>query len=389
MYRQRPGAGRDDVTEITRYILRQLLIGTVVVSGALACIVWLTQSLRFLQYVVNKGLALGAWLKLTLFLMPEFLVVVIPPSLFFVALFIYNRLSIDRELVVAQAAGVSRLSLCKPALLAAAAGAFTCYLLTLVIIPNTTRAFRELQFAIRSDMSQILLQEGAFNQVMPGLTVYARGRAGSGELIGIMVHDTRKAEAPVTLLAERGVVAGGANGSHVLLFNGSRQQLNRDKQEMSVLYFDEYTVDFGGPSADNGDRTADYRERSLIQLLTLGTADGFTPREVGRMRAEGHQRLVGPLNCFGFVMAALGFLLTGGFDKRGQVGRICGAVATLVALQSASLGTADFVGRTPAAAPLMYLVGLLPVALGLYIIAWPVTWVPVARRRGGLHAAST
>jgi lipopolysaccharide export system permease protein len=377
------------VTGITRYILRQLVFGTIVVAGALACIVWLTQSLRFLQYVVNKGLAVGAWLRLTLYLMPEFLVVVIPPALFFVALFIYNRLSIDRELVVAQAAGISRFALSRPALLAAAIAALVCYALTLVIIPNSTRAFRELQFSIRNDASQVLLREGTFNQIAPGLTVYVRGRGGAGELIGIMVHDVRKPDAAMTLLAERGMLAGGAAGPHVLLLNGSRQQLDRTGRELSVLYFDSYTVDFGTAGGENTDRTADYRERSLIELFTLRTEDGFTAREVGRMRAEGHQRLVAPLTCFSFVLAALCFLLTGAFDKRGQVLRVCGAVAVLVGLEAAYLAAGDFVGRNPDSAALLYLVGLLPTAVGLYIIAWPVSFPPAGRRREPIAATPT
>ncbi len=377
------------MTGITRYILRQLVVGTIVVAGALACIVWLTQSLQFLQYVVNKGLAVGAWLRLTLYLMPGFLVVVIPPALFFVALFIYNRLALDRELVVAQAAGVSRLALTRPALLAAVIAALVCYLLTLVVIPTSTRAFRELQFSIRNDASQVLLREGTFNQIVQGLTVYVRGRGGAGELIGIMVHDTRKPDAAMTLLAERGVLSGGENGPHVLLFNGSRQQLDRTGRDLSVLYFDSYTVDFGTAGGENTDRTADYRERAVFELLTLKAEDGFTPREVGRMRAEAHQRLVGPLTCFSFVLAALSFLLTGNFDKRGQFLRVCGAVAALVGLEAAGLAAGDFVGRNPDSAALMYLVGLLPTAVGLYIIAWPVSFHPVERRREPIPATPT
>jgi lipopolysaccharide export system permease protein len=265
-----------------------------------------------------------------------------------------------------------------------------CYLLTLVIAPASTRAFRELQWSIRNDVSQILLREGAFNQIVPGLTVYVRGRAGSGDLMGIMVHDTRKADAPLTLLAERGVLAGkGAAGPHVLLFNGSRQQLDRAGQTMSVLYFDSYTVDFATATAESGDRGADYRERSLVELLTLGPGDGIAPREIGRMRAEAHQRLVGPLTCFGFALIAVGFLVTGALDRRGQVLRIGAAVAALVALEAAQLGATELTGRDPANAGFMYLAGLLPAALGLYMIARPVTWVPAGRRRGAMGAAST
>ena len=99
---------------ITRYIFRQLAIGTVLVSLALASIVWLTQSLQFLQFVINKGLAIGAWLKLTMLLLPWFISVILPAALFLVIVFVYNKLTMDRELVVAQAAGISRVGLARP-----------------------------------------------------------------------------------------------------------------------------------------------------------------------------------------------------------------------------------------------------------------------------------
>ena len=122
------------------------------------------------------GFSLSAWIKLTLLLLPNLLAVVIPPSLFFVVLFIYNKLTLDRELVVAQAAGISRLSLTKPALWAAAAATAVCLSLTLLIVPESQRAFREILWAMRNDASQMLLREGAFNQIAPGLTMYVRER---------------------------------------------------------------------------------------------------------------------------------------------------------------------------------------------------------------------
>ncbi len=379
------------VNGITRYIVKQLLVSAALVSLALSCIVWLTQSLRFLQFVVTKGLSVGAWLKLTLCLMPGFLVVVIPPAFFFVTLFVYNKLMLDRELVVAQAAGISRVGLARPALLAAGVGAAVCYVLSLYIAPLAVGVFRELQFSIRNDASRIILREGAFTQVAPGLTVYVRGRAAAGELLGIMVHDTRKPELPVTLLAERGILAGtdDQTAPHVLLYNGTRQQFDRAGTSLSILYFDGYTVDFNTVSGDDIGRVADYRERPLRQLFTLSEADGIPAREIGRMRAEGHQRLAGPLMVFGLTTMALAFLLRGGFDRRGQLPRISGAVAGLVVLEALSLSATDMVGRNPGLAVLIYMVGLLPTAIGLYIIAQPVRLAGVGRRDASPHPVST
>ena len=356
---------------ITRYIFRQLMIGTALVSVALAFIVWLTQSLQFLQFVINKGLAISAWLELTLLLMPWFLSVILPAALFLVTLFIYNKLTMDRELVVAQAAGISRLGLARPALLTAAAATALGYLLTTFVVPETFQTFRSLQFAIRNDVSQVLLREGTFNQLTKDLTVYVRGRAENGDVLGVLIHDTRSPQASLTIMAERGTVGHTEAGARVLLFNGSRQSLAPGTGNLSVLYFDSYALDFGAIQAGGDGRYESNRERSTWDLLRAVPEEGRPPRIAVRMRAEGHQRLTDPLNALGFTCIALVFLLTGGFSKRGQTRRIVLAIGAVVVLQSAALGAANLAGKDGVFTPLMYVVALLPVAASLYIIIQP------------------
>ena len=144
------------------------------------------------------------------------------------------------------------------------------------------------------------------------------------------------------------------------MINGTRQQLTGDGTGLTMLYFGSYTVDFGNLNSPTGDRLEDFRERSIVDLFNVGTADGFTGSEVTRMRAEGHQRIIAPFTAFAYALPALAFLLTGGFDRRGQLLRISCAVAALVGLETAGLGAADLAGRAPQFVPLMYAVGLLP-----------------------------
>ena len=44
------------VTRLDRYLFRQLLIALVAVTGGLTALIWLTQSLRFVELVVDHGL---------------------------------------------------------------------------------------------------------------------------------------------------------------------------------------------------------------------------------------------------------------------------------------------------------------------------------------------
>lgn len=222
------------MTGISRYVTHQLLIGTALVSVVLVFIVWLTQSLRFLQFVMNKGLPLGTWLKLTIFMLPGFFTLILPVAFFCVVLFVYNKLSMDKELVVVQAAGMSRVGLAMPAVLSAAGLTVIALILSSFIVPAAVRGFKDLQWMIRTDVSQVLLREGAFNSLGQGLTVYVRERAANGELLDLMVNDARPGQEPVTLLAARGAVTRGENGSRVILYQGTRQT-RQGEDALSVL----------------------------------------------------------------------------------------------------------------------------------------------------------
>jgi lipopolysaccharide export system permease protein len=359
------------MTSITLYIFRQLVVGTVLVSVALTFIVWLTQSLPFLQFVINKGMGIGTWLQLTTLLLPWFVSVILPVASFFVVLFIYNKLTLDRELVIVQSVGVSRLGLAVPALLSATVFMIVGYCLTIFIVPQTFRSFKELQWSIRNDVSQILLREGAFNQLANELTVYVRERGQNGELRGILVHDTRETPKNVTLMAERGVIVSGGGEPRIILANGSRQELERGSGELSVLYFDSYSLDFGSLSRTTQDRFSDNRERTTLELLSISESDGISSINVSRMKAEAHQRIVTPLTAVGYAIVGLAFLLRGSFDRRGQAGRVVAAIFAVVTLQAVSLGIANLASQSSSFIGLMYFATAVPVVAGFAVLRAP------------------
>ena len=73
----------------TKYILRQLIVGMILVTSGLTCIIWLSQSLRFIEMIVNRGLSGGMFVYLTVLLLPNFLVIVLPIALFTVIVLTY------------------------------------------------------------------------------------------------------------------------------------------------------------------------------------------------------------------------------------------------------------------------------------------------------------
>src|SRR5215217_3454617 len=372
------------MTRLDRYIFRQLAFALLAVSIGLAALVWLTQSLRFIELVLDRGLSFLVFIELTGLLLPGCFTVILPITTFLVALFVYVRLSTDRELVVMRAAGLSQWRLARPAIALALLSTAACYVLNLVVVPETQAAFRAWQFEIRNQLAAILVQEGVFSSVGDGLTVYARLRDRDGSLRGILVHDARERGAPITILAESGRITPGPSGPRVTLENGQRQQVEqvqppqgappgaRPSTRLSVLTFSENSVDLARTSRGEENRYRNAQERSLGELLNPDPAERIPDRDLRRFRAEAHNRLASPLSALGFALVAMATALTGQFRRHGGGFRLFTGIAVVVGLLAVGLMTGNLAARQNAMIPLIWVNALLP---GL-VAAWMLSGMP-------------
>ena len=352
---------------ITRYILGQLAMATIFVTLALTFAIWLTQSLRLIDYIVNRGLPASTFLTFVGLLLPSFLGVVLPVACFVAVLFVYHKLAMDSEMVVMQAAGLSQLQLARPALIMATVVTLAVYAIALYFLPLSFRNFKDLQNTFRNDFSTVLLQEGVFTALSDGITVFVRERAGDGELRGILVHDGRNRKKPVTMMAQRGVLVPGPDGPRVVMENGNRQEVDQATGRFSLLYFDRYTIELSEFGEAVQARWREPKERFLPELLWPGE-ESRDQRYRQELIAEGHQRLVGPLYTVVFALIGMAALLAGEFNRRGQIKRVLAAIACVAALEGISLALHDLASRSTAAIPAMYAAVLLAAGLSLYVL---------------------
>lgn len=345
---------------LDRTIIVHILLGLGAVSVGLCALLWLSQSLQFVDLIVNKGLPASTFVYLTLLLLPSLLIFVLPLAMFAVTLFVYNRLWTDRELVVMSAAGMGPARLVRPALAAGLVGMVLAYGLTLKLAPDSVLAFRELRWTIRHDVSQILLQEGEFNDIAPGITVYVRGRQGDGTLTGVMVSDLRDPDVEITVMAEGGRLIYNADVARVYLTDGVRQEIKPDSGQSSTLYFETYAIDFTVTGEPDHLRFRDARERPLLELLTLDDGPNLRDVDIRRFRVEAHQRLTLPLLVLGGSLLAATVMLLGGFNRRGQGVRLSFAVLLMALVQAGALGAAQAATGNLVLIPALYANALVP-----------------------------
>lgn len=356
---------------ITRYVLWQLLAGMILVTAGLTCVIWLSQSLRFIEMIVNRGLSAGMFVYLTMLLLPNFLSLILPIALFTVVVFTYSRLISDRELVVMRTAGLSQAALAKPALILALIVVLIGYALSFYLLPTSYRMFRELQWDIRYNYSQILLREGAFNNVAEGITVYVRERSSDGQLHGILIHDARKKNKPSTIMAERGAIVDSDGTARVVMFDGNRQEIDKNTKNLSILYFDKYMLDIDNSRKEGIIRYREPRERKVSELFTIREEQLLNPKDYGKFVVEGHNRVLAPLLALAFTLIALACQISGSVTRRGQTPRIVTAVGVVVLLQAAAMGLQNLCARNLDLVPLMYANAVVPIVISYWIMVRP------------------
>lgn len=352
-----------------RYLFRRLTIATLYAALGLTVTIWLSQSLRLIEMVVESGAPVVAFFQLLALTVPTVMGIVLPVALSGGTLFVYNRMFIESELVVMRSAGMGPAALALPALaLSLVAGAIVGGL-NLYVTPAARAALVMLERSVRNDYTQVLVRPGIFNEVGDGMTIYARERAPDGALSRIVIHDARDKTRPKTTMGERAVVLAETSGIKIVVFNGYQQELNRTDGRMSQLSFDRYSVDYRFAASEGGERPADARERSTLELFDPSDEVRADERLYRQFVSELNGRLSSPLLAPAYALIAVAALLFGEFNRRGQSVRVGIAAAFTVAVQAGYLGATGLSTKSLSAVPLLYLLPAAVIAAGLMILA--------------------
>lgn len=353
--------------KLNRYIIKQILIGFLLVTFSLMSIIWLTQSLRFIDLITNNGISISIFAELTSLLMPRIFTVLAPISLFAAVLFVYNRMLSDRELVVMQAAGISPWENAKPAVyFGLLMTVFNFYVYNWGI-PWAEKTFNELQWQVKNNVSHLMFREGEFTSLQNGLTVFISAHEKDGSISGILVNDERSPNAKVTLSAEKGRIVYTDNGPKIIMVNGARQEINNAGNQFTSVAFERYSVDFGMKESSSR-KAAGAREKKLSELFNADKIPGLSEKDINRYIVEGNRRLLNPFYNLLFALLACTGLLIGNFNRRGQAKIICCSITAMVIIQALDLSFGNMAVKNIKLLPLTYVNLLLPLIACFYLL---------------------
>ena len=378
------------MTRFDRYVFQQLLLLFGFFALVLVSVYWVNRAVVLFDQLIADGHSAGAFLTLTVLTLPNVIRMVLPIAAFVAAVYVTNRLTVESELVVAQAAGMSPWRLARPVLAFGLVVTLLMGTLVHVLVPQSRIALAEREAEIEANVAARLLTEGRFLHPADGITFYIREITPEGTLRDLFLSDARAPGTRTTYMAAEGyLVRDGAGGPPALVMvDGTAQTYDTGTGALSATVFERFSYDVGGLADGDGRGRRDVREYPTpVLFFPTEAALAETRKDPPAFYYEGHLRVVQPFTPA--IAALLGFaaLRLGSFSRFGVWRQIGLAVALIIVVQVGENAVADAARRDAALWPLIYapfLGGLAAALAMLWIAARPAPrWRRTAAPPGG------
>ena len=361
--------------QFDRYIFKLMLRTSLAVTLTLVGIMWLFQTIRILELVINRGAPMADFLLMSITVIPLWLTIAIPISVFVAVMWVFHRALVDRELLVTQASGRSPIQLARAPI--ALGILFTTFLMinSVFLLPVSFGVYKEVQFKLRNTIPTVMLQDNVFIDVVDGMTMLIGKKYKDGHVENVFIHDEKTDGVIVTMTAKAGRFIEKDGKPAIILNEGHRFELSQDKQSGATLMFDTHTVSITPRDRKQSTRMPiEMNEDRISNLLNPDTS----PQEVyvNQRVAEGHYRIASPFLAFALIMIASTGVLHGQIRRSNLSRRTIATIAVGMLCISAIVSARSLATTSPLMIPLIYLSMLVPSAgllilLGLQSIAQP------------------
>ena len=367
--------------QFDRYIFKQMLRTSFAVMLTLVGIMWLFQTIRILELVINRGAPMTDFLLMSVTVIPLWLTIAIPISVFVAVMWVFHRALVDRELLVAQASGRSAIQLSRAPIALGVLVTTFLVINSVFLLPLSFSVYKEVQFKLRNTIPTVMLQDNVFIDVVDGMTMLIGKKYKDGHAENVFIHDEKAEGVIVTMTAKAGRFIEKDGKPAVILNDGQRFELERDKQAGATLIFDTHTVSITPRDRKQSTRMPiEMNEDRISNLLNPNASP--QPAYVNQRVAEGHYRIVSPFLAFALVIIASTGVLFGQIRRSTWSRRTFVSIAAGILCISALVSARSVATTTPILIPLIYLSMLFPIIslltlLGLQSIAQPAARLAV------------
>ena len=356
------------MNRVQKYLFDRVLQAVLIIIGGLALLAILAQGLSQTDIIVENRQSALVFFKIIALGAPQIMALLTPMALFVAGIWSLNRLHRDSEIVVAEAAGMTRWQISSPIIRLAVLAAVVHLGVNLWVQPMAQREMRATVSEARADLASSLIRPGQFTKPDENLTVFAREQQGT-DMIGVQIAERPNQPDARDYLAERGRFIEVDEQPAIVMFNGEIHQLD-ENGALSILEFTESTFDLSPFTREESRLVLKASDRFLHELIFIDRTNYNELRNVEEFLAEANARLTTPLIGIAMAMLAILAVLGGNFSRRGYSRRIVFSAASAIVLVSVQLAVQSASAGDSALNAVQWLVPILTITLLAYLIFW-------------------
>ncbi len=308
------------MTKVQSYLFYEVLRAVAIIVGGLALLALLAQGLSRTDLILENRQSALTYFYIVMLGSPQIIALLTPLALFVAGVWSLNRIHKDSEIVVAQAAGMTRWQIASPIMRLAALCAIAHLGVNLWVQPMAQRAMRETVAVARADLAAALIRPGQFTTNGERLTFYAREQV-AGELRGVLISDMTDPVYPTDILARSAALVEVDGRPTLLLRDAISMQLD-ENQQLSILEFAQYPFDLSEYMQEDADLALKASDKFLHELFFVDRTNYFELRDADTLLAEANTRLTTPLLNIVMALIAVVAVLGGDFSRKGYAKRI-------------------------------------------------------------------
>lgn len=207
-----------------KILYRKLILDCVVffLVGLLSTsvIIWIFQSVNYLDLVVEDGRDFTLYIKYTLLNFPKILSKIYPFAVFFSFCFVLTKYEINNELMIFWNHGVPKIHLINFVLKFSILLTIIQLMLTVYIVPEAQNISRTLVRTSNANFFESYIKPKKFNDNINNLTIYADKKNKNGELENIYLKQNEKNNDFKITVAKRGKFKKQNNFNILILYDG-------------------------------------------------------------------------------------------------------------------------------------------------------------------------
>ncbi len=247
---------------LEHYAIKSLVTSFLAISFIILGLIWLTQSMKILDLIVNKGVGFWDFIQVSILILPSLLFFLLPITYLLAVTYCIYKIQQDRELVILKSIGISNKSIIAPALKVGIVIMIFSLINGSYLMPLSQSKFKSMNEYFQNEYATLLLEEKTFD-TQGKLTVYIHKKDESGLLSGVFINDAREHGKHRVISAARGSVKQTSSGPIFELIDGTQQETDSNGK-ISILSFEKYNFNISKISSGRQGRY-----KSAVELTTL------------------------------------------------------------------------------------------------------------------------